>query len=82
MSYRLTCVSVCLISPCVITWCICDALYTRVLCSRFIIISELVCTSAAVCVDGTFHKYMFTPEGSCNRESFDVYIDLDNDAEF
>lgn len=36
----------------------------------------------AVCVDGTFHKYMFTPEGSCNRESFDVYIDLDNDAEF
>jgi len=41
-----------------------------------------VCVCAAVCVDGTFHKYMFTPEGSCNRESFDVYIDLDNDAEF
>jgi len=36
----------------------------------------------AVCVDGTFHKYMFTPEGSCNRESFNVYIDLDNDADF
>jgi len=41
-----------------------------------------VCVRAAVCVDGTFHKYLFTPEGSCNRESFDVYIDLDNDAEF
>jgi len=41
-----------------------------------------VCVCAAVCVDGTFHKYLFTPEGSCNRESFDVYVDLDNDAEF
>ena len=41
-----------------------------------------VCVSIAVCVDGTFHKYMFTPEGSCNRESFDIYVDLDNDAEF
>jgi len=42
----------------------------------------VMCVYAAVCVDGTFHKYLFTPEGSCHRESFDVYIDLDNDAAF
>jgi WD40 repeat protein len=36
----------------------------------------------AICVDGTFHKYIFTPDGSCSREAYDVYLDLDNDAEF
>jgi len=35
----------------------------------------------AVCVDGTYHKYIFTPEGSCSREAYDIYLDLDNDAE-
>uniref|UniRef100_S4RER8 WD repeat domain 45 n=1 Tax=Petromyzon marinus TaxID=7757 RepID=S4RER8_PETMA len=36
----------------------------------------------AACVDGTFHKYMFTPEGSCNREAFDIYLDIGDDDDF
>ncbi|XP_077993743.1 WD repeat domain phosphoinositide-interacting protein 4-like [Glandiceps talaboti] len=36
----------------------------------------------AICVDGTFHKYVFTPEGNCNRESYDVYLDVCDDEEF
>ncbi|NWI47750.1 WIPI4 protein, partial [Picathartes gymnocephalus] len=30
----------------------------------------------AVCVDGTFHKYVFSPDGNCNREAFDVFLDI------
>lgn len=33
----------------------------------------------AVCMDGTFHKYVFTPDGSCNREAFDVFLDVCDD---
>uniref|UniRef100_A0A2I3SNA3 WD repeat domain phosphoinositide-interacting protein 4 n=1 Tax=Pan troglodytes TaxID=9598 RepID=A0A2I3SNA3_PANTR len=36
----------------------------------------------AICVDGTFHKYIFTPDGSCNREAFDVYFDICDDDDF
>lgn len=36
----------------------------------------------AVCVDGTFHKYVFTPDGNCNREAFDVYLDICDDDDF
>ncbi|EEB11512.1 WD repeat domain phosphoinositide-interacting protein, putative [Pediculus humanus corporis] len=25
----------------------------------------------AICIDGTFHKYVFNADGNCNRESFD-----------
>lgn len=38
--------------------------------------------SAAICVDGTFHKYVFTPDGNCNREAFDVYLDICDDDDF
>jgi WD40 repeat protein len=57
--------------------------------ASFTVSAECACVCAfapstnaviAVCVDGTFHKYVFTPEGSCNRESFDVYLDLDDDT--
>ena len=37
--------------------------------------------SVAVCVDGTFHKYVFTPDGNCNRESYDVFLELGDDNE-
>lgn len=37
---------------------------------------------AAICVDGTFHKYVFTPDGNCNREAFDVYLDICDDDDF
>lgn len=33
----------------------------------------------AICVDGTFHKYVFTPEGSCNREAYDIFLDIGDD---
>ncbi|XP_006032074.1 WD repeat domain phosphoinositide-interacting protein 4 isoform X1 [Alligator sinensis] len=36
----------------------------------------------AICIDGTFHKFVFTPDGSCNREAFDVYLDLCDDDDF
>ena len=36
----------------------------------------------AICMDGTFHKYVFTPTGNCNRESFDVYLDVCEDEDF
>ncbi|XP_045618016.1 WD repeat domain phosphoinositide-interacting protein 4 isoform X1 [Procambarus clarkii] len=39
-------------------------------------------TVYAICVDGTFHKYVFKAAGCCNRESFDVYLDLVTDEEF
>ncbi|XP_037079702.1 WD repeat domain phosphoinositide-interacting protein 4-like [Pollicipes pollicipes] len=32
-------------------------------------------TVYAVCTDGTFHKYVFTADGICNREAYDVYLD-------
>ena len=42
--------------------------------------SELVTASpssiSAICVDGTFHKYVFTPDGSCNRDAYNVYLDI------
>jgi len=34
---------------------------------------------AVMCVDGTFHKYTFTVEGNCFRESFDVFLDISDD---
>jgi len=36
----------------------------------------------AVCLDGTFHKYVFTPDGNCNREAYDVFLELGDDNEF
>ncbi|CAG0887968.1 unnamed protein product, partial [Cyprideis torosa] len=39
-------------------------------------------TVAAVCVDGTFHRYVFTEAGNCNRESFDRILDICVDDEF
>ncbi|XP_063979837.1 WD repeat domain phosphoinositide-interacting protein 4-like isoform X2 [Diachasmimorpha longicaudata] len=36
----------------------------------------------AVCMDGTFHKYVFTSEGNCNREAFDVFLDVCDDDDF
>ena len=39
-------------------------------------------SNSAICMDGTFHKYVFTPAGNCNRESFDVYLDVCEDDDF
>lgn len=36
----------------------------------------------AVCVDGTFHKYVFSPDGNCNREAFDVFLDICDEDDF
>lgn len=34
---------------------------------------------SAICVDGTFHKYVFNNDGNCNRESYAVYLDVFDD---
>uniref|UniRef100_V9KW62 WD repeat domain phosphoinositide-interacting protein 4 n=2 Tax=Callorhinchus milii TaxID=7868 RepID=V9KW62_CALMI len=44
--------------------------------------SKTVNSVIAICVDGTFHKYVFTPDGNCNREAFDVYLDICDDDDF
>ncbi|KAL1130235.1 hypothetical protein AAG570_013173 [Ranatra chinensis] len=36
----------------------------------------------SICVDGTFHKYVFNADGNCNRESYDVYLDVIDDDQF
>ncbi|GFR22486.1 WD repeat domain phosphoinositide-interacting protein 4 [Trichonephila clavata] len=36
----------------------------------------------AICKDGTFHKYVYTNQGSCNRESYDVFLNLCDDCDF
>ncbi|RZC37005.1 WD repeat domain phosphoinositide-interacting protein 4 [Asbolus verrucosus] len=35
----------------------------------------------AVCLDGTFHKYVFNQDGNCNRDGFDVFLDVYDDDE-
>ncbi|CAG9827591.1 unnamed protein product [Diabrotica balteata] len=57
--------------------------------ANFIVPPECACICAfganssviAVCIDGTFHKYVFTADGNCNREAFDVYLDVCDDDE-
>ncbi|OWF36241.1 WD repeat domain phosphoinositide-interacting protein 4-like [Mizuhopecten yessoensis] len=57
--------------------------------ASFTVAAECACTCAfgpghsviAVCVDGTFHKYVFTTDGNCNREAYDVYLDIGDDME-
>ena len=49
----------------------------------FVLVFVLFCFFfAAVCVDGTYHKYVFTPDGNCNRERYDVFLELGDDNEF
>ncbi|XP_076618734.1 WD repeat domain phosphoinositide-interacting protein 4 isoform X2 [Colletes latitarsis] len=36
----------------------------------------------AICMDGTFHKYVFTTDGNCNREAFDVFLDVCDHDDF
>ncbi|EDO43705.1 predicted protein [Nematostella vectensis] len=58
--------------------------------ANFTVPAEVACVCAfgqgssviAVCLDGTFHKYVFTPDGNCNRESYDVFLELGDDCEF
>ncbi|XP_063236542.1 WD repeat domain phosphoinositide-interacting protein 4-like [Bacillus rossius redtenbacheri] len=39
-------------------------------------------TIIAVCLDGTFHKYVFSADGNCNRQAFDVFLDVCDDEDF
>lgn len=58
--------------------------------ANFTVAAECACICAfktrasviAVCVDGTFHKYVFNADGNCNREAYDVYLDRCDDNEF
>ncbi|XP_031552176.1 WD repeat domain phosphoinositide-interacting protein 4-like isoform X2 [Actinia tenebrosa] len=57
--------------------------------ANFTVPAEVACVCAfgqassviVVCIDGTFHKYVFTPDGNCNRESYDVFLELGNDCD-
>ncbi len=33
----------------------------------------------AVCTDGSMMQYSFTAEGHCNREAYDIFLDLAED---
>lgn len=37
------------------------------------------CFTAAVCTDGTLHKYGFTTEGNTSRESYDMFLNIGDD---
>nr|XP_006822202.1 PREDICTED: WD repeat domain phosphoinositide-interacting protein 4-like [Saccoglossus kowalevskii] len=58
--------------------------------AHFTVPAECACICAfgsassviAVCMDGTFHRYVFTPDGNCNRESYDVYLNACDDDAF
>lgn len=58
--------------------------------ATFTVTAECACICAfgakssvyAICVDGTFHKYVFTEEGNCNREAYDVFLDICEDHDF
>eukprot|EP00112_Aurelia_sp_Birch-Aquarium-sp1_P004619 Seg1524.1 transcript_id=Seg1524.1/GoldUCD/mRNA.D3Y31 product="WD repeat domain phosphoinositide-interacting protein 4" protein_id=Seg1524.1/GoldUCD/D3Y31 len=55
--------------------------------ASFSVAAELPCICAfastssviAVCIDGSFHKYVFTKDGNCNREAFDMFTELADD---
>ncbi|XP_046844608.1 WD repeat domain phosphoinositide-interacting protein 4-like [Xenia sp. Carnegie-2017] len=56
--------------------------------ANFTIPSECPCICAfgpfpnsviAICIDGTFHKYIFTPDGNCSREAFDIFLEVTRD---
>lgn len=57
--------------------------------ANFTVAAECACICAfgsrssvyAICVDGSFHKYVFTKDGNCNREAYDVYLDVCEDDE-
>lgn len=58
--------------------------------ANFTVAAECACVCAfgansfvyAMCVDGSFHKYKFTPEGTCTRDGYDVFLDVPNEEEF
>ena len=35
-----------------------------------------------VCVDGTYHKYSFNLDGNCNREAYNMYLELEDETDF
>lgn len=35
-----------------------------------------LCVVVAVCVDGRYYKHSFSDSGHCNREEFDVFMDI------
>jgi len=36
----------------------------------------------AVCLDGSFHKYHFSPDGICNQAAYDVFTELCEDCDW
>lgn len=36
----------------------------------------------AICVDGTFHKYNFNKDGSCERDNYDVFLNATEEIDY
>jgi len=57
---------------------------------QFTVAAECPCICAfgpgnsvvAICIDGTFHKYVFTAEGNCSRQTYDVFLELEDALDF
>lgn len=57
--------------------------------TNFVVPPECACICAfgsnnsiyAICVDGTFHKYVFNSEGNISRDAFDIFLDVCDDDE-
>lgn len=58
--------------------------------ANFTVPAECACVCAfsgsnsvvALCMDGTFHKYLFTADGTCNREAYDIYLEVGDEVDF
>ena len=55
--------------------------------ANFTVAAECACVCAfgpnssvyTICVDGTFHKYIFNQDGTCLRDGYDVFLDVPED---
>nr|XP_026689712.1 WD repeat domain phosphoinositide-interacting protein 4 [Ciona intestinalis] len=58
--------------------------------SNFTVPAECACMCAfgrgnsviAICIDGTYHKYVFTADGTCSRQAYDVYLEIGDEVDF
>lgn len=59
--------------------------------SKFALPAECACVCAfgpdrrsvyAVCVDGSFHKYLLNKDGTCKRDNFDNYLEVHEEADY
>ena len=51
---------------------------------NYVYVHTMFCLSSAVCMDGSFYRYLFTTDqgqtNNCIRDSFDIFLDIGNDG--